>query len=645
MKPDNRYSKAIEQIKPDENFVNDTVNKLNGSEHRDSRVKLSKLLVPAAAIVTALALAVGVVNFGWFRDKTGDVGKPQPTAMTAYSEPDKTAGSAENDTAVAAGTVTENERKAGAAMPTPMPTPLATQMPNYSGDKYALQSYAPEETEVWDGMYEEFDMGYLAFENQYGRDYWNTEEYSYISEGGFIVTKGAQPSTFAADVDTAGYTVARRKILSGSLPSASAVRIEELLNYFRYTGLAPKDGSPAAISAYLGACPWNEDSALMFVGIGAQQIDTEDLPRSNLVFLIDTSGSMDGSDRLDLAKRAFHLLSDTLREGDIVSVVTYSGSFRVLLEGVDASKRNEILSVIDDLEASGSTNGGDAMITAYKLAQRYFIEGGNNRVIMMTDGDLNVGITSQSELVQLVEEKKQSGVFLSVLGFGMGNYKDSKLEALADHGNGVYSYIDGISAARRTLVTEMGANFYTVAKDVKIQVEFNPEYVQSYRLIGYENRMMSAQDFYDDTKDGGEMGSGHTVDALYELIPAEGVSIAGVTGKAAENSCVELRYQQTNPTCIEEIARIAIRYKAPDGDVSSEIVKVVTPEDTASGENERNLILASAVAEFGMLLRDSQYKGSASWDSAASLVKSLSDMNDDEAELLYLITQAKAINE
>ena len=522
-------------------------------------------------------------------------------------------------------------------MPALAPAPNANAYESaveYEEDAYAF--------DLADG---EYGMFYWPSESMLSGSYWNTEEYSTVTESGFRYAVSSPLSTFAADVDTAGYTTVRRKLLEQTIPDENAVRIEELLNYFHYNGLAPQDGSPLKISAYLDACPWNEEAALLFVGIGAQKIDTDDLPSSNLVFLIDTSGSMDGSDRLDLAKRAFHLLSDTLRAGDKVSVVTYSGSFSVLLEGVDASEKQTILDAIDSLEAWGSTNGGDAIVTAYSIAEKNFIAGGNNRVIMMTDGDLNVGITSESELVGLIEEKKNSGVFLSVLGFGMGNYKDNKLEALADHGNGVYSYIDGITEARRVLVTEMGANFYTVAKDVKIQVEFNPEYVSRYRLIGYENRSMAAEDFSDDTKDGGEMGSGHTVVALYELIPAEGRIIAGVSGKISDTAAPALRYQESQPAGLEEVAQISLRYKQPDG-VSSEMIScTVNPEDIAEGEQARNLLKASAVAEFGMLLRNSEYKGSATYDSAFRLISGLENLDAEESELMYLINVARNLKQ
>ena len=643
MKKDNRYARALSKIEPDRNFVEDTLKKLQNEKAPSvaPRRSFTKYALPLAAALTVVAIAVGVLprltgSKTITTNATDATGTPGATLVATVT------------TALPSGTPTATP------LATMTPMPVSTAMPTLPPGDSAKQSRSEavadtEEApgEVLDGyMYADaFVINGYAYESGMNGIQWNTEEYSFIAESGFRSARLSPLSTFAADVDTAGYTTLRRKLLSEERLSPSSVRIEEMLNYFHYDGLAPTDGAPMAISAYLDACPWNEDAALLFVGIGAQQIDTSDLPRSNLVFLIDTSGSMDGSDRLDLAKRAFHLLIDTLSPGDTISVVTYSGSFRVLLNGVDAANKSEILDVIDSLEARGSTNGGDAMVTAYKIAEEHFIEGGNNRVIMMTDGDLNVGITSQSDLVSLVESKKESGVFLSVLGFGMGNYKDNKLEALADHGNGVYSYIDGITEARRTLVTEMGANFYTVAKDVKIQVEFNPAYVSSYRLIGYENREMASEDFADDSKDGGEMGSGHTVVALYELIPAEGASIAGVTGKSKEETQDSLRYQSTQNSGIDEVALISIRYKQPDGDESSLMSVSVKPDDVAEGLQARNLKKAAAIAEFGMALRQSEYIGSGSYDSAYQLASSLSNPTQEETELMYLMVRAKDLCE
>jgi Ca-activated chloride channel family protein len=447
-------------------------------------------------------------------------------------------------------------------------------------------------------------------------------------------------STFAIDVDTAGYSTLRRKLLEGDTLPESSVRIEEMINYFSYSGLNPDDGSDIKLSAAIAPCPWNENAALMFVAAGAKKIETEDLPASNLVLLIDVSGSMDSPDKLDLAKRAISLMVKNLRACDRVSVVTYSGRERIELEGASGDEYTKIMDAVNALVASGYTNGESGINMAYDLAAKYFVKGGNNRVIIMTDGDYNVGISSEADLVKLIEEKKQTGVFLSVLGFGMGNYKDSKLEMLADKGNGTYAFIDSINEARKVMVEEMGASFFTVAKDVKIQVEFNPDYVSSYRLIGYENRALNDEDFADDTKDGGEMGSGHTVVALYELIPAENAEIAGVTGTKSDES--GLKYQTRSTSGIEEIATVSLRYKQPDKDVSELMSLAVTPEMNAKGEDLRNVQLASAIAEFGMTLRNSENRGTADFDMAFKTVQGLSDLSNEETELLYLISKARS---
>ncbi|MBR6008919.1 MAG: von Willebrand factor type A domain-containing protein, partial [Clostridia bacterium] len=422
----------------------------------------------------------------------------------------------------------------------------------------------------------------------------------------------------------------------------SSIRIEEMLNYFSYSGLNPDDGSDIKLSAATAPCPWNEEAALMFVAAGAKKIQTEDLPASNLVLLIDVSGSMDSPDKLDLAKRALSLMVKNLRACDRVSVVTYSGKEMVVLEGASGDEYTKIMDAVNALEAYGFTNGEKGINMAYDLAEKYFAKGGNNRVIIMTDGDYNVGMTSEAELVELIEQKKQTGVFLSVLGFGMGNYKDSKLEMLADKGNGTYAYIDSINEARKVMVEEMGASFFTVAKDVKIQVEFNPDYVASYRLIGYENRALNDEDFADDTKDGGEMGSGHTVVALYELIPAQGAEIAGVKGTKSAQS--DLKYQTRTASGIEEVATVSLRYKQPEKDESELMSIAVTPEMSAEGESLRNLQLAEAIAEFGMTLRNSDNRGTADFDMAFKTIQSLDSLTNEETELLYLISKARSLD-
>ena len=612
MKQD-QYRTAMDEIQPDADFEQRTLDKLSNKRKAPGYLRFA---IPAAAVLACvLIVAIALPGFLPFGAKKTDT--PQ---LLVLSTP--------------------------AAGSTELPEPVAISTPAAKAAEILYDSYVDMEM----ATEEAFDGGMMAplmSESAMSMGYYaavpNTEEYNSIRESGFKSTLTSPLSTFAADVDTACYTALRRRLLAGDWPEDNAIRVEEMLNYFSYTDLAPEEDQPVKISTALSACPWNENAALLFVGVGAKQIETESIPRSNIVFLIDTSGSMEGPDRLDLIKRAFALLTQNLREGDVISIVTYAGSDKVELEGTDGSERSTIMNAIDNLTAWGSTNGSAGINTAYALAEKYFIQGGNNRVILMTDGDLNVGTTSEAALTSLIEEKKQSGVFLSVFGFGRWNLKDNKLEALADHGNGSYCYIDSITEARKSLVEQMGANFYTVLKDVKLQVEFNPAYVSSYRLIGYENRALAAEDFSNDTVDGGEMGSGHTVVALYELIPAQGVTLGGVTGTDAQTG-EELRYQTNTTGELNEVALVKLRAKQPDGDQSSLYTQTVLPQETAEGGMNRNLSLASAIAEFGMLLRDSEYKGSATWDKAIETVRLLPNLSDEETELMYLITRAKQIS-
>ena len=346
---------------------------------------------------------------------------------------------------------------------------------------------------------------------------WNTEEYKYLAENTWMNVKTSPFSTFAADVDTASYANVRRMLTRNQEVPVDAVRIEEMINYFHYDYKAPTNGDPFSVTTEMAPCPWNENSRLLMVGLSAPELDTSERVNSNLVFLIDVSGSMDGEDRLGLVQRSFKLLCEELQPGDRVSIVTYASGDKIVLEGATGDEKAKICDAIEDLFAGGGTNGGAGIQSAYKLAEQYFIEGGNNRVILATDGDLNIGITDEGGLTRLIEEEAKSGVFLSVLGFGWGNISDTRMEALADHGNGNYSYIDSIAEARKVLIEEMGSTLFTVAKDVKLQVEFNPALVKGYRLIGYENRTMAAEDFANDAKDGGEIGAGHQVTALYEV--------------------------------------------------------------------------------------------------------------------------------
>ncbi|MDE7271694.1 MAG: VWA domain-containing protein [Lachnospiraceae bacterium] len=463
---------------------------------------------------------------------------------------------------------------------------------------------------------------------------WNTEEYSAVEESGFKSVANEPLSTFSADVDTASYSNLRRMIETGysmDMIPEGAVRIEEMLNYFSYDYQLPKKNEPFGVTTVIGECPWNEDAKLLQIGLKTQEIDFGEAPDSNLVFLLDVSGSMCTDDKLPLLQKSFSMLVQELGRKDTVSIVTYAGSDCVILEGESGDNQEEIIEAVNALEAGGSTNGADGIETAYALAEQYFIEGGNNRVILATDGDLNVGASSESELKKLITEKKESGVYLSVLGFGTGNIKDNKMETLADCGNGNYAYIDSIGEAKKVLVDQMGATLVTVAKDVKLQVEFNPAYIKGYRLLGYENRALATTDFDDDRKDAGEIGAGHMVTALYEIIPVDSEQ------KIPET---ELKYQNNkNDTGVRngEWLNLKIRYKEPDADESLLREYPVTEEDYESEPSE-DFYFAAAVAEFGLMLRDSEYKGTASFENIRDLLKKVdTDEDDYKDEFVYLV--------
>ena len=460
----------------------------------------------------------------------------------------------------------------------------------------------------------------------YGESGYDTREYDYQEEHRFVSTKDFPLSTFAADCDTASYSNIRNYIEEGTLPPAGAVRVEEMINYFDYDYVSdPEAGKKFAVYTEYSDCPWNKDTKLMMVGLNTAAIDMSEKKASNLVFLIDTSGSMYEENKLPLAQKAFKMLAENLDENDRISIVTYAGSDTVVLNGVAGSEAYTICEALDSLEASGSTNGSAGLITAYEIAEQQFIKDGNNRVILATDGDLNVGLTSESDLVGLITEEKDSGIFLSVLGFGSDNLKDNKLEALADHGNGNYSYLDSVYEAKKVLVDEMGGTLYTVAKDVKLQIEFNPEQVKGYRQIGYENRALSAEDFADDTVDGGEIGAGHVVTALYEVVPVD---------SEFDVPEAETKYTSKKQSAdySGELATVNIRYKEPDGDKSTLETAVIKAE---SGQKEmsHDLSFASAVAVYGMLLTDSAYKGTATYKMAEELAEAGITVQTDERNM------------
>jgi Ca-activated chloride channel homolog len=445
-----------------------------------------------------------------------------------------------------------------------------------------------------------------------GTDF-NTEDYAPIVENRFLAT-GINPlSTFSIDVDAASYSNVRRFLNKGKLPPAGAVRLEEMVNYFKYEYKQPKGEHPFSMHTEISACPWNPDHRMVLIGLQGKTIAEETLPPSNLVFLVDVSGSMNQPDKLPLVKASLKLLADQVRPQDKIAIVVYAGNAGLVLPATSGDNREDIHHAIDRLEAGGSTAGGEGILLAYKTAKENFIKNGNNRVILCTDGDFNVGISSDSELETLIEEKRKTGVFLTILGFGTGNYQDAKMQILAHRGNGNHAYIDGIAEARKVLVNEFSGTLFTIAKDIKLQIEFNPAKVQAYRLIGYENRLLNKEDFNNDAKDAGDMGSGHTVTALYEVIPV------GVNSKFIER-VDSLKYQHNDAKLSaaaggNELMTIKFRYKKPDADVSRLMELAVVDKQTPLEKTSSNFRFATAVAEFALLLRNSEFKARAAYEA------------------------------
>ncbi|MEO2051222.1 MAG: von Willebrand factor type A domain-containing protein [Allomuricauda sp.] len=457
----------------------------------------------------------------------------------------------------------------------------------------------------------------------------NDEHYAEITENKFEHVELSPLSTFSIDVDKAAYSNVRRMINNGQDVPVDAVKVEEMINYFNYDYPQPT-AHPFSINTEVAETPWNADTKLVKIGLQGKTYLNEDLPPSNLTFLIDVSGSMSSQNKLPLLKSAFKLLVNQLREKDKVSIVVYAGAAGMVLKPTRGDQKEEIIQAIERLQSGGSTAGGAGIELAYKLAEKNFVKNGNNRVILATDGDFNVGPSSDKAMVELIEEKRKTGVFLSVLGFGMGNYKDSKMEKLADKGNGNHAYIDTMQEAQKVFGQEFGGTLYTIAKDVKIQVEFNPKWVKGYRLIGYENRMLADEDFIDDTKDAGELGSGHTVTALYEIIPVESKS-------NYLQPVHQLKYSTNSDTTISnELLTVRFRYKKPDGDKSQEIVQVVENE---TAELSQDFKFAAAVALFGLQLRKSQFTNKSTVEDVIKLAESglSNDKEGYRAEFLRLV--------
>lgn len=470
----------------------------------------------------------------------------------------------------------------------------------------------------------------------------HTEEYDRIYENRFLSALSNPLSTFSIDVDTASYSNIRRFINASQLPPPDAVRIEEMINYFQYMYPQPENEHPFSLTTELSQCPWQPSHQLMHIGIKGKDLSREALPDSNLVFLLDVSGSMGSTNKLPLLKQAFKLLVNQLSIGDTVAVVVYAGAAGVILPSTSGDNKKLILQALEKLEAGGSTAGGEGIQAAYTLAKENYLEGGNNRVILATDGDFNVGTSSDGDLIRLIETKRDEGIYLTVLGFGTGNYKDSKMEQLADAGNGNYAYIDSLREAKKVLVNELAGTLLTIAKDVKIQVEINPAKVSEYRLIGYENRHLNKEDFADDAKDAGELGAGHSVTALYEIILANSDAPAQADDLKYQHTTVSPEAMHTN-----EIMTVKLRYKHPDTNESTLVTYPVSDDRTKLEDSSDNFKFSAAVAEFGLLLQKSEYSGEASYSQVLRLANEAkgADQYGYRAEFIRLVETTQLLEE
>jgi Ca-activated chloride channel homolog len=470
----------------------------------------------------------------------------------------------------------------------------------------------------------------------------NTEAYNTIVENEFLASKENPLSTFSIDVDGASYSNSRRFIQSGTLPPKDAVRIEEYINYFDYNYPQPKSEHPFSINTEVSECPWNKEHKLIHIGLQGKRIPFEQIAPMNLVFLIDVSGSMSGENRLPLLKKSLSLLVDKMRPQDRIALTVYAGTAGLVLPSTSGAEKQTIRDAMEKLSAGGSTAGGQGIKLAYKVAKDNFIPSGINRVILATDGDFNVGVSSDAEMTRLIEEKRKEGTFISVLGFGMGNYKDSKMETIADNGNGNYFYIDNIDEARKVLVTELDGTLYTIAKDVKLQLEFNPAKIKAYRLVGYENRLLKKEDFNNDQKDAGELGAGHSVTALYEVITAD-------SKETLDTKVDELKYSQTtvnkNTGSSNELMTVKFRYKNPKDTVSKLIVQTLADKEVSLENTSENFRFSAAVAEFGMLLRDSKFKASSSFAQVIEIANNSKGKDEEgyRAEFVKLVKTSELL--
>jgi Ca-activated chloride channel homolog len=482
------------------------------------------------------------------------------------------------------------------------------------------------------------DEGYYMTEDEFPYDSENevqnnTESYDYRPENDFLSSTDNPLSTFSIDVDNASYTNTRRFIEDGMKPPVDAVRSEELINYFDYDYPVPAKDETFSVYTEVGECPWNTENRLVHIGLKGYTVEIEDLEASNLVFLLDVSGSMEDVNKLPLLKKSFKLLVDRLNEKDQVAIVTYAGDDRVVLESTSCRYKDKIKLAIDNLESGGSTNGAGGIEKAYEIATSNFLKKGNNRIILATDGDFNIGKSSDGDVTRLIEDKRDQGVFLTILGFGMGNYKDSKMESLADHGNGNYFYIDDIRESNRVLVNNLAGTLFTIAKDVKIQVEFNPELVSDYRLIGYENRLMESEDFDNDQKDAGELGAGHSVTAIYEIVP----------GKAKDSN---LKYQSNKTIKSKELVWVKLRYKKPEDTKSKLIEMPITDANLSWNENSDIFKFSTAVAAYSLILRESKYISNFSLEDVSAIVREVISLDDlDRVQFLQMVESTILISE
>ncbi len=467
---------------------------------------------------------------------------------------------------------------------------------------------------------------------------WNTEDYSAITPNIFHSPLTSPLSTFSIDVDTATYSNIRRMLNQGQLPTPNTVRTEEILNYFSYDYPQPRGEHPFSVYTEMGVCPWNQKRNLVHIGLQGRKMDMGKAPASNLVFLLDVSGSMDYANKLPLVQRSMNLLLEKMRPEDRIAIVVYAGAAGLALPSTSGEEKPKISAAINNLRAGGSTAGGAGIQLAYKTAVENLIEGGNNRIILCTDGDFNIGVSSDADMTRLIEDNRDKGVFLTVLGFGMGNYKDNRLELLADKGNGNYAYIDDISEARKVLVNEMGATLFTIAKDVKLQVEFNPAHIKAYRLIGYENRLLRDEDFSDDTKDAGELGAGHSVTAIYEIIPAN--------SKEEIPGLEPLKYQDVRITDearnSPEVMNVKLRYKPPTEDESILIQTPVYNKTLGLEDVSETFLFSSAVVGYSMLLQEYEDRGSLTWDSVLSLASESIGEDPDSYRHEFILLAMKA---